>query len=74
MRLISLNSKGFKFYQIDVKCDFLNGVIHEEIYVSHFIGFKNPKYFYRVYNFSKVVYGLKQVPRTWYAELKTFLL
>jgi hypothetical protein len=26
-------SKGFKFYQMNVKSDFLNGVIQEEVYV-----------------------------------------
>jgi hypothetical protein len=26
-------SKGFKLYQIDVKSVFLNGVIHEEVYI-----------------------------------------
>jgi hypothetical protein len=26
-------SKGFKLYQIDVKNVFLNGVIHEEVYI-----------------------------------------
>jgi hypothetical protein len=37
-------------------------------------GFESPKYPDRVYNLSKVLYGLKQVPRDWYARLKTFLL
>jgi hypothetical protein len=38
------------------------------------LGFKNPKYPDRVYKFSKTLYELKQVPRAWYARLKTFLL
>jgi hypothetical protein len=27
-----------------------------------------------VYKLSKALYGIKQVPRSWYARLKTFLL
>jgi hypothetical protein len=41
--------KEFKLYQIDVKCDLLNGVIQEEVYVRQPSGFKNPKYHNRVY-------------------------
>jgi hypothetical protein len=67
-------SKGFKLYQMDVKSDFLNGVIEEEVYVKQPSVFENPKYPYRVYNLSKFLYGLKQAPRSWYARLKTFLL
>jgi hypothetical protein len=67
-------SKGFKLYQIDVKSDFLNGVIQEEVYVRQPPGFKNPKYPDRVYKLSEALYGLKQEPRAWYARLKTFLL
>jgi hypothetical protein len=67
-------SKGFKLYQIDVKSDFLNCVIQEEVYVRQPPGFENPKYPNRVYKLSKVLYGLKQVPRAWYARFKTFLL
>jgi hypothetical protein len=32
--LVFVASKGFKLYQMDVKSDFLNDVIHEEVYVS----------------------------------------
>jgi hypothetical protein len=59
---------------MNVKNAFLNGVIQEEVYVSHPPGFESPKYPDRVYKLSKAWYGLKQAPRAWYARLKTFLL
>jgi hypothetical protein len=67
-------SKGFKLYQMDVKSAFLNGVIHEEVYVRQHLGFECPKYPDRVYKLSKTLYGIKQAPRAWYARLKMFLL
>jgi hypothetical protein len=57
-------SKGFKLYQMNIKNDFLNGAIQEEVYVRQPLGFENPKYPDRVYKFSKALYGLKQTPRT----------
>jgi hypothetical protein len=53
-------SKGFKLYQMDVKSDFLNSIIQEEVYVREPSGFENPKFPDRVYKFSKTLYGLKQ--------------
>jgi hypothetical protein len=67
-------SKEFKLYQMDVKSDFLNGVIQEEVYVRQPPGFESPKYLDRVYKLSKALYGLKQAPRGWYARLKMFML
>jgi hypothetical protein len=55
-------SKGFKLYQIDVKSDFLNGVIQEEVFVRQPLGFENLKYPDRMYKFLKDLYGLKQAP------------
>jgi hypothetical protein len=52
-------SKGFKLYQMDVKSDFLNVVIQEEVYVRQPLGFENPKYPNRDYKLSKALYGLK---------------
>jgi hypothetical protein len=67
-------SKRFKLYRMDVKSVFLNDVIQEEVFVRQPPGFENPKYLNRVYNLSNALHGLKQMPRTWYARLKTFLL
>jgi hypothetical protein len=67
-------SKEFKLYQLDMKSDFLNCVIQEEVYVRQPPGFKNSKYPDRVYKLSMALYGLKQAPRAWYARLKSFLL
>jgi hypothetical protein len=67
-------SKGFKLYQIDVKCVFLNGVIQEEVFVKYPLGFDNPKYHSHVYKLLKVLYGHMQAPRASYARLKSFLL
>jgi hypothetical protein len=36
-------SKGFKLYQMDVKSAFLNGVIHEELYVRQPLICESPK-------------------------------
>jgi hypothetical protein len=65
--------KRFKLYQMDVKIIFLNGVIHEKVYVRQSSGFEDLKYPDRVYKLSKALYGLKQAPQAWYARLKIFL-
>jgi hypothetical protein len=56
-------SKGFKFYQMDVKSAFLNSVIQEEVYIRQPLGFESPKYPDRMYKISNALYGLKQAPR-----------
>jgi hypothetical protein len=53
-------SKGFKLYQMDVKSNFLNGVIQEEVYVRQPPGSESLKYLDRVYKLSKALYGVKQ--------------
>ncbi|WVZ80891.1 hypothetical protein U9M48_028328 [Paspalum notatum var. saurae] len=67
-------SKGFKLQQMDVKFDFLNGFIEEEVYVRQPPGFESARFPDRVYKLRKALYGLKQAPRSWYARLKSFLL
>jgi hypothetical protein len=65
---------GFKLYQMDVKSDFLNGPIKEEVYVEQPLGFEDSEYPNHVYKPSKALYGLKQAPRAWYECLRDFLI
>ena len=59
---------------MDVKSDFLNGELEEEVYVEHPSRFENQDYLEFVYLLFKALYGLKQAPRTWYDTLSLFLL
>ncbi|GKE61326.1 retrovirus-related pol polyprotein from transposon TNT 1-94, partial [Tanacetum coccineum] len=58
----------------DVKTAFLNGILHEDVYVSQpdgFVDLENPNH---VYKLKKSLYGLKQPLRAWYDLLSSFLL
>nr|GEY28116.1 retrovirus-related Pol polyprotein from transposon TNT 1-94 [Tanacetum cinerariifolium] len=64
----------FKLFQMDVKSEFLNGFINEEVYVAQppeFIDFEKSDH---VYKLKKALYGLKQAPKAWYDRLKAFLI
>ncbi|GJW50669.1 retrovirus-related pol polyprotein from transposon TNT 1-94, partial [Tanacetum coccineum] len=61
-------------YQMDVKTAFLNGILHEEVYVSQPDGFVDPEIPNHVYKLKKALYGLKQAPWAWYDLLSSFLL
>jgi hypothetical protein len=59
---------------MDMKSAFLNGPIKEDVYVEQPPGFEDSEYPNHVYKLSKVLYGLKQVPRAWYECLRDFLV
>jgi len=61
-------------YQMDVKSEFLNGVISEEVFVKQPPGFEDLKHPDYVYKLKKSMYGLKQAPRAWYDRLSNFLI
>nr|GEX26508.1 retrovirus-related Pol polyprotein from transposon TNT 1-94 [Tanacetum cinerariifolium] len=66
--------KNMVVYHMDVKTAFLNGNLREEVYFSQPDGFvdqDNPNHVYKLKN---ALYGLKQVPRTWYDMLSSFLI
>nr|GEY05242.1 hypothetical protein [Tanacetum cinerariifolium] len=64
---------AFLIYQMDVKTEFLNGPLKEEVYVAQPDGFVDPGHPEKVYRLRKALYGLKQAPRAWYDELSKFL-
>ncbi|GJT94717.1 retrovirus-related pol polyprotein from transposon TNT 1-94 [Tanacetum coccineum] len=67
-------TKNMTIYQMDVKMAFLNGELHEEVYVSQPDGFVDLDKPNHVYRLKKALYGLRQAPRTWYDMLSNFLL
>ncbi|GJZ84272.1 retrovirus-related pol polyprotein from transposon TNT 1-94 [Tanacetum coccineum] len=63
-----------RLFQMDIKNEFLNGFISEEVYAVQppgFIDFEKPNH---VYKLKKALYGLKQAPKAWYDRLKDFLI
>jgi hypothetical protein len=65
---------NFKLHQMDVKSSFLNGPLHELVYVKQPPGFEDPHFSTHVYKLDKALYGLKQAPRAWYEHLKELLV
>ena len=63
----------WKIHQMDVKRTFLNGVVKEEVYVEHPLGFKTRDRKTHACKLNKSLYGLKQAPRTWYDRMDSFL-
>ncbi|GJY33242.1 retrovirus-related pol polyprotein from transposon TNT 1-94 [Tanacetum coccineum] len=65
--------KNMIIYQIDVKTTFLNGILHEEVYVSQPDGFVDQYNPNHVHKLKKALYGLKQALRwaliTWVSKI-----
>nr|GEU33464.1 integrase, catalytic region, zinc finger, CCHC-type, peptidase aspartic, catalytic [Tanacetum cinerariifolium] len=64
--IASVAHKSFLIFQMDVKTEFLNGPLKEEVYVAQPDGFVDPDHPEKVYRLRKALYGLKQAPRAKY--------
>lgn len=66
--------RRWKVYHLDVKSAFLNGDIHEDVYVEQPRGFEVCGEEHKVYKLRKPLYGLKQAPRSWYSKIDSHFL
>nr|GEY72174.1 ribonuclease H-like domain-containing protein [Tanacetum cinerariifolium] len=72
--LTIITHKNHPLKQMDVKSAFLYEMIKEEVYVCQPLGFKDRDHPDKVYKVVKSLYGLHQVPRTWYETLAKYRL
>jgi hypothetical protein len=59
---------------MDVKSAFINGPLHELVYVKQPPGFEDLIFPNHVYKLDKALYGLKQAARAWYEHLRELLV
>jgi Reverse transcriptase (RNA-dependent DNA polymerase) len=57
---------------MDVKNDFIQGTLEEEVYMTLSPGHKSENNTNLVYRLKKSIYELKQSPRAWYDKLSHF--
>jgi hypothetical protein len=55
----------YEIWQMDVKTDFLNGNLDEDVYMIQPKGFVDPINARKICKLQKYIYGLKQASRSW---------
>lgn len=59
---------------MDRRLAFLNGKLEKDMYVDQTLGFEIKGKQYKVYKLKKVVYAIKQAPRSWYSYFGSYFL
>ena len=60
--------------QININNAFLNGILHEDVYMYQPEGFVSSTHLTHVCKLIKSLYGLKQTPRAWFVQLRSALV
>lgn len=66
-------TRGWSLRQLEVNNAFLQGTQFEDVFMKQSQGFIDNDKPNHVCELRKAIYGLKQVPRAWYHELRQFL-
>lgn len=74
MILSAVAVRDLHLHQMDVKTAFLNGDLHETVYMEQPIGYVKEGAEHLVCRLRKAIYGLKQAPRQWHAKIYSFLV
>ena len=73
--LIALAAQeSWRLHHMDVKSDFLNGELEEEVYVKQPPGYIKEGEEHKVLRLHKALYGLRQAPRAWNIKLDRTLI
>jgi hypothetical protein len=67
-------SASWSMRQINIQNAFLHGFLSKEVYMSQSPGFAHPSLPHHLCRLNKAIYGLKEVPRSWFSRLSSMLV